>query len=123
MEELGKYLGIIFQIKDDEIGLFGEEKEIGKSVGGDIKEGKKTLYYLYLFDKALGADLKRLRKIFGNRNITRGDILFVREMIKKLGVDKEINKKLLYYEEKVRRLIGKEQSLLELLEMSLKRKK
>ncbi|MEK7851717.1 MAG: polyprenyl synthetase family protein, partial [Deltaproteobacteria bacterium] len=54
MEELGKYLGVIFQIKDDEIGLFGEEKEIGKAVGGDIKERKKTLYYLYLFDRAKG---------------------------------------------------------------------
>lgn len=123
MEELGKCLGVIFQIKDDEIGLFGEEKEIGKAVGGDIKEGKKTLYYLYLFEKALAEDLKRLKKIFGNKNITNGDILFVREMVKRLGVDKEIHKKLLYYEEKARKLIGKEPRFLELLEMSLKRKK
>lgn len=123
MEELGKYLGIIFQIKDDEIGFFGEEKEIGKSVGGDIKEGKKTLYYLYLFKKAKGEDLKRLNNIFGNKDIKRGDVLFVRKLVKKCGVDKEIDKKLIYYGKKARRLIGKEKRFLELLEMSLKRKK
>lgn len=123
MEELGKYLGIIFQMKDDEMGLFGEEKEIGKPVGGDIKEGKKTLYYLYLFERARGEELKRLKKVFGNKNISKGDVLFVREMIKKLGVDKEINRKLLFYEKKARELIGDEPRFLELLELSLKRKR
>lgn len=123
MEELGKYLGIIFQIKDDEMGLFGEEKEIGKTVGGDIKEGKKTLYYLYLFERARGEDLKKLKKVFGNKNITSGDVLNVREMVKKYGVEKEINKKLLFYEKKSRELIGNEKLFVELLEFSLKRKR
>lgn len=123
MEDLGKYLGVIFQIKDDEIGLFGEEKEIGKAIGGDIKTGKKTLYYLYLFEKAKGEDLKRLKKVFGNKNLVRSDILFVRGMVKRLGVDKEINKKLVYYEKKARKLIGGEKLLLQLLELSLKRKR
>lgn len=123
MEELGKYLGIIFQIKDDEIGLYGEEKEIGKAVGGDIKEGKKTLYYLYLFKRAKGRDLKRLKNIFGNKDIKRGDVLNVRKMVEKYRVDREIDKKLLFYEKKARRSIGKEKRFLELLEMSLKRKK
>jgi geranylgeranyl diphosphate synthase, type I len=123
MEELGKYLGVIFQIKDDELGLFGEEKEIGKAVGGDIREGKKTLYYLYLFERASGADLKRLKDVFGNKKIAKADILYVREMVKKLGVDKEINKKLGFYEKKAERLIGNEKLFKELLGLSLKRKR
>jgi len=123
MEELGKCLGVIFQIKDDEIGLFGEENEIGKSIGGDIKEGKKTLYYLYLFEMAKGEALRKLKGIFGNENITKKDVLFVQELVKELGVDVEINKKLAWYEKKMRGLIGQEKILLELLELSLKRKR
>jgi geranylgeranyl diphosphate synthase, type I len=48
LNELGKTLGLIFQIKDDELGLFGDETKTGKPVGADIREGKKTLYYYYL---------------------------------------------------------------------------
>ena len=123
MEDLGKYLGIIFQIKDDEMGLFGKEEQIGKSVGGDIKEAKKTLYYLHLFKRAKGEELRKLKSVFGNENITKKDVLFVQELVKKLEVDVEINKKLAWYEKKARGLIGQEKILLELLEFSLKRKK
>jgi geranylgeranyl diphosphate synthase, type I len=48
LEELGEHLGILFQMKDDEIGLYGEEAEIGKPPGSDLKEGKKTLLTLAL---------------------------------------------------------------------------
>ncbi len=51
LNELGKTLGLIFQLKDDEIGLFGDRKKTGKPVGADIREGKKTLYYYYLEQK------------------------------------------------------------------------
>ncbi|MBT3249757.1 MAG: polyprenyl synthetase family protein [Candidatus Pacebacteria bacterium] len=54
LNELGKTLGLIFQIKDDELGLFGDKQKTGKPVGADIREGKKTLYYYYLEKKAPG---------------------------------------------------------------------
>ncbi len=52
LDELGKNIGLIFQIKDDEIGLFGDQNKTGKPIGADIREGKKTLYYYYLLQKA-----------------------------------------------------------------------
>lgn len=44
--EIGYHLGIAFQIEDDLLDCYGDEKTFGKAIGGDIREGKKT--YLLL---------------------------------------------------------------------------
>lgn len=43
MEEFGTALGIAFQITDDVLDLFGDEAQVGKSLGRDVHKGKVTL--------------------------------------------------------------------------------
>ena len=45
--EVGKNLGIAFQLEDDLLDCFGDEAKFGKKIGGDILEKKKTLLYIY----------------------------------------------------------------------------
>ena len=40
---MGKCLGVAFQLQDDILEIFGEEKVIGKSLGSDIIANKKTI--------------------------------------------------------------------------------
>lgn len=47
----GKQLGIAFQVKDDILGIWGDEGEIGKSAATDIATRKKTLPVLYGLEK------------------------------------------------------------------------
>ncbi|MGO2311472.1 polyprenyl synthetase family protein [Brachybacterium tyrofermentans] len=42
LDEIGGLLGIGFQLFDDLLGLFGEERRTGKSTLGDLREGKRT---------------------------------------------------------------------------------
>ena len=80
LNELGKILGLIFQIKDDELGLFGNTKATGKPVGADIREGKKTLYYYYLLQST--DDKTKIVKTFGKRDLNEkqaGEILSLME--------------------------------------------
>jgi geranylgeranyl diphosphate synthase type I len=93
LERLGETLGVIFQIKDDEIGLFGDAAETGKPVGSDIKEGKKTLYYGYLQRRAAKEDLERLSGIFGNADIGQAEVQYVRDLTERLGIRKEIQRR------------------------------
>jgi geranylgeranyl diphosphate synthase type I len=105
LERLGETLGIIFQIKDDEIGLFGEAAETGKPVGSDIREGKKTLYYGNLRRRASGDDAERLRGIFGNPDIGESEIEYVRELTVRLGIRREIQERADDLAESTRKLI------------------
>ena len=55
----GKQIGLTFQIQDDYIDLTGDES-IGKPVGSDLVEGKKTLMVVYALEKANKEDHDRL---------------------------------------------------------------
>lgn len=88
--ELGEHLGILFQIKDDELGLFGSPKTTGKPTDGDIKENKKTLHRFFLFQKATQPQKKKLNHIFGTDHLTSRDIKYVRFLVHSLGVIQEL---------------------------------
>jgi geranylgeranyl diphosphate synthase type II len=45
--EFGEKLGLAFQIQDDYLDTFGDEKATGKKVGGDILADKKTFLFIH----------------------------------------------------------------------------
>ena len=91
--EIGKSLGIIFQIRDDELGLFGDESKLGKPIGSDFREGKQTLYYLTLMRNTGNEHREKLRTILRKQNITFDDMDYVHQLIFKFGVKDEIDRK------------------------------
>jgi geranylgeranyl diphosphate synthase type II len=55
--EFGLKLGLSFQIKDDYLDTFGEAAKVGKRIGGDIIQNKKTYLYVTAYSNA-NADQK-----------------------------------------------------------------
>jgi geranylgeranyl diphosphate synthase type I len=94
LETIGENLGLIFQIKDDELGLFGNEKTTGKPVGSDIKENKKTLYFWYLSKMATEEEKKEIASLFGNPNLTEPYIQRIHDLIHKYGIQELVSQKL-----------------------------
>jgi geranylgeranyl diphosphate synthase, type I len=97
LEKLGEYLGLIFQLKDDELGLFGNKSDFGKPIGSDIEENKKTIYHLYLFQYASIPEQTRLRSIFGSSNISDESINYVYDLIQKYKIKEAIDNKIHEY--------------------------
>lgn len=94
LDELGEIAGIIFQLKDDEIGLFGEEKTIGKPVGSDIRENKKTIIRFLLYQKANNEDLRILDSCFGNPDIKKIQIETVKKLYEKYKIQEYIGREI-----------------------------
>ena len=45
--DFGRHLGIAYQIRDDVLGLWGVEGDLGKPVGSDLKRNKRSLPIVY----------------------------------------------------------------------------
>ncbi|MCK4891833.1 MAG: polyprenyl synthetase family protein [Candidatus Pacebacteria bacterium] len=120
LDSLGRYaipVGIAFQIQDDIIGVFGDEKKTGKPVGADIREGKKTLLIVEAIKRSNNQQKKFIYSCLGNKNISLDDIKKVRDIIKETG-------SLELSENKARKLIDDaKKSLNDLLEIASENKK
>ena len=93
LEKLKKYglaLGWAFQIQDDLLGLFGDTKQTGKPVGADIREGKKTLLMLELFNQKDATIKKRQKELLGEKNITEKEIDEMKNLLITTGVYEKV---------------------------------
>jgi geranylgeranyl diphosphate synthase, type II len=50
--QFGLNIGMAFQIQDDLLDTFGESASVGKRIGGDICNNKKTLLYIFTLQNA-----------------------------------------------------------------------
>jgi len=66
--------GIAFQLQDDLLGILGNEEKIGKAVGADIREGKKTVIVFQALRNATDAQRAELLGILGNARATADQI-------------------------------------------------
>lgn len=102
---LGIYLGRAFQIKDDILGMFGQEKKIGKSTLSDLQESKKTLLIWYAFNNANASQKSLIKKLLAKKNVDVVDLLKIRKIVKE-------TKALNQAKEEIARLIKKTQSII-----------
>jgi geranylgeranyl diphosphate synthase, type I len=97
IEKFGEPVGIAFQLRDDELGLFSEEEKLGKPIGGDVKEGKNTVLHIKALEVANSKDNKFLRFAYGNESLSNEDIRRVQEITISCGAleySQKLSKKL-----------------------------
>ncbi len=85
---LSKYaipLGKAFQIQDDILGMYGDQKKTGKPVGSDLKEGKKTLLILKALEKSNLKDRLKIKRALGNKKLTTRQLNQIRKIIMDTG--------------------------------------
>ena len=70
----GEFLGEAFQIRDDYLGIWGDEEVTGKAVGADIRRKKKSFPVVYTLEQARGRDKELLRTIYSKETLDGEDV-------------------------------------------------
>lgn len=70
----GEELGLAFQIQDDVLGIWGEEKVTGKPHAADILAKKKTMPVVYALGKAQGHQRERILALYQEDKLTIEDV-------------------------------------------------
>jgi geranylgeranyl diphosphate synthase type I len=83
--EFGETVGIGFQIIDDVLNVAGDVKEYGKEIGGDIREGKKTILAAHLLRTANDRDRKAFTRLLGKKKITNPETRKAIQLYQKYG--------------------------------------
>lgn len=70
----GEALGFIFQVRDDVLGVWGDEQATGKPVGADIRRKKNSFPVVHAMSQATGPEKTSLLNIYRNDEVAESDV-------------------------------------------------
>ena len=100
LKEIMLPLGISFQIKDDLLGIYGDEEVLGKPALSDVAEKKQTLLYGFAYAHASEEEKQLLDIHYGNPNASNEDLEMVRQLFEKTGAKVQCENLLEIYSKK-----------------------
>lgn len=106
--DFGGYLGLVFQLQDDYLDVYGEVEEFGKKIGGDILCNKKTYMLIKALELAGEEDKASLREWLNKERFNPAEkIKDVTEIYNRAGIKEVVMAKIDDYLEKSRAALDK----------------
>lgn len=92
LKDYAHSLGMAFQLQDDLLDITADQTVLGKSIGQDFIEGKKTLLIIKARAKASTKEHKELMDKFYEKNgISKDEIPAMTQLMTELGIFDQIN--------------------------------
>jgi geranylgeranyl diphosphate synthase type I len=85
LAKFGRLCGMAFQLQDDILGVLGEDKRLGKPVGSDIREGKRTTILSHAWKQASAQQRRTLSRALANPSANDEDIRQARRILLETG--------------------------------------
>lgn len=99
--QFGVNIGIGFQLKDDLLDVYGDQKKFGKQVGGDIISNKKTFLLIKALEMAKGKEKAELTRWLRTKKFDkRKKVKAVTALFDKLQIEKITSDKIADYFQK-----------------------
>jgi geranylgeranyl diphosphate synthase type II len=104
--KFGEQIGLAFQLQDDYLDVYGDEKVFGKAIGGDITSNKKTYMLINAFEKADNAQRAELTKWIEAKTFDRKEkVAAVTHLYNEIGIDKLAKQKIASYFDSARKYL------------------
>ncbi len=101
LREFGVNIGIGFQLKDDLLDVYADQKKFGKQVGGDIISNKKTFLLIKALEKAKGKQQKELKEWLSAKKFNaKKKVAAITGIYNSLGIAEQTELKVNWYFEK-----------------------
>lgn len=96
-----RYLGLAFQIQDDLLDLTADEEALGKEIGKDIQEGKRTWLVVHAGTRDLSQeDHVLLQSLLDTPGLPADEVPAIREMFDRNGILKDASEAVAAYSRK-----------------------
>jgi octaprenyl-diphosphate synthase len=86
VEALTRYgldVGVAFQISDDALDFVADQARLGKAVGVDLREGKRTLPLIATLERASAGDRERIQSFLARPELNDGEVEEIRRLVAK----------------------------------------
>jgi octaprenyl-diphosphate synthase len=84
LEALTRYgldIGIAFQMSDDSLDFVADEGRLGKAIGADLREGKRTLPLIAALERLSEPEAERVRALLRRRTLEPSEIEQIRRVV------------------------------------------
>jgi octaprenyl-diphosphate synthase len=82
LAKFGERIGIAFQIIDDSLDFAADPARLGKAIGHDLLEGKRTLPLIVTLDRATAEERARILGALGRPGLHETDVAEVHRLVK-----------------------------------------
>ena len=93
LAEFAANAGIAFQLQDDWLGIFGNEKQLGKPIASDISEAKPTILLMETFERLGDKKREELNSFIGREHFSNQDLSKIRGIIQESGAEATVTKR------------------------------
>jgi octaprenyl-diphosphate synthase len=84
VDALARYgldVGVAFQICDDSLDFVADEARLGKAIGSDLREGKRTLPLIATLARAAPQEAERVRALLRRRELGPAEVEEIRRLV------------------------------------------
>ena len=84
VEGLTRYgldIGIAFQMSDDSLDFVADQARLGKAIGADLREGKRTLPLITTLERAAPRERERIQTLLKSHALDPGEIEEIRRLV------------------------------------------
>ena len=92
MSAFGRILGLVFQIRDDYLGIWGLEENTGKKVANDVRRKKNSLPIIHVLQNGSHGCVTEISNIYGKDCIDEDDVGRVLSILNDVGTTEYMDK-------------------------------